>query len=272
MSTDEISAFKDRARATWAAGDWPSFAVLVWDVGERLVDRVGIESGQDVLDVGCGTGNAAIRAAKAGGNVIGCDLVADHFEAGRELAAREGAEVEFVEGDAEALPFEDASFDVVLSIFGHMFAPRHERAAAELARVLRPNGRIGLCTWIPEGSIGQFFGTIAKHMPPPPDFVTPPPMWGVEDHARAMLEGAGFEVSFERDVLDFRFESAEHAVDEYAQKFGPVVIARAALEPEGKWEDLRSDLFDLFEAESRADEDGVVFSADFLITQGRKTG
>src|SRR5215213_4110082 len=137
MSTDEVQAHREGLRTIWSAGDWPAFARHVWEVGEKLVDRVGVERGDDVLDIACGTGNAAIRAAKAGGNATGIDLVPDHFDAGRELAAENGVEVEFVEANAEELPAEDGAYDVVLSIFGHMFAPRHEVAAAEIARVLR---------------------------------------------------------------------------------------------------------------------------------------
>jgi SAM-dependent methyltransferase len=270
MSTDEVQAHREGLRKTWGAGDWPKFARLVWEVGEKLVDRVGVEPGDDVLDIGTGTGNAAIRAAKAGGRVVGVDLVPDHFEAGRELAAENGVEVEFVEGNAEELPAEDASYDVVLSIFGHIFAPRHELAAAEIARVLRPEGKLGLCTWIPDGNIGNFFATIAKHMPPPPEFAQPPPLWGLQDHAREMLEPHGFELEFSRETIGFRFDSVEDAVSEYEEKFGPIVMAKAALEPEGRWDDLRADLGEVFDAGSSEEDGGILFTSDYLLTTGRK--
>lgn len=273
MSADaQLAAFKEGARATWGAGDWPSFAKLVWEVGERLVNRVGVGEGDEVLDVGCGTGNAAIRAAQAGAHAVGADLVPEHFDAGRELAAENGVEVEFVEGDAEALPFDEQSFDVVLSIFGHMFAPRHAVAATELARVVRPDGRLGLCTWTPEGLVGTFFRTVGGHMPPPPDFVDPPPLWGDEGHVRELLEPHGFELTFERETVGFRFDSAEDAVEAYETKFGPIVMAREALEPQGKWEGLRNDLRGLFEDEGAPEDGGIVITREYLITLGRKGG
>src|SRR6266568_4270207 len=159
----ELAKLKQGARATWAAGDFPAIAKLtLWEVGPRIVGAVGVAPGEDVLDVACGTGNAALRAAQAGGRVVGVDLTPELFDAGRRLAADAGVEVEWVHGDAEELPFEDQSFDIVLSTFGVMFAPRHAVAAAELTRVLRPGGRIGLCAWTPEGIQGEFFRALGK--------------------------------------------------------------------------------------------------------------
>jgi SAM-dependent methyltransferase len=272
MSTDEVQAHREGLRTVWSAGDWPSFAHLVWEVGEKLVDRVGVEPGDDVLDIACGTGNAAIRAAKAGGRATGVDLVAEHFEAGRELAAENGVEVDFVEGNAEELPGEDAGFDVVLSIFGHMFAPRHEIAAAEIARVLRPGGKLGLCTWIPDGNIGNFFATTARHLPPPPEFAQPPTLWGLQDHVSEMLRPHGFDLEFSRETINFSFESVEDAVGEYERDFGPIVMAKAMLEPEGRWQALRDDLTAVFEAGSSEQDGGIVFTSDYLMTTGRKAG
>src|SRR5215212_6840043 len=155
---DQLAEMKQRTRAAWAAGDFPSIARRqIWDVGERIVQRVGVGRDEDVLDVACGTGNAALRAAQAGGRVVGSDLTPELFDAGRALAAEAGVEIEWVEADAEALPFEDERFDVVLSVFGCMFAPRHEVAAHEIARVLRRGGRFGICSWTPEGEMGAFF-------------------------------------------------------------------------------------------------------------------
>jgi SAM-dependent methyltransferase len=273
VSTDEVQAHRDGQRAIWSSGDWPSFSRKIWGIGRQLVDRVGVEPGDDVLDIACGTGNAAIRAAEDGGRVIACDLVADHFEAGRALAAESGVEVSFVEANAEELPGEDASFDVVLSIFGHIFAPRHEVAAAEIARVTRPGGRLGLCTWIPEGNIGSFFTTTSSHMPPPPDFAEPPTNWGHEEHVRELLEPHGYELEFSRESIGFEFDSADAAVTEYEENFGPIVMAKAALEPEGKWEALREDLLAVFAAGSSERENGgIVFESSYLLTTGRKAG
>jgi len=164
-----LAEMKQRTRATWAAGNFPEVAKReLWPVGERIVQRIGIGTGEHVLDVACGSGNVAIRAAQAGGDVVGLDLTPELFDAARSLAAEAGVTVDWVEGDAEDLPFDDESFDVVLSTFGVMFAPRHEVAARELARVLRPGGRIGLCNWTSEGIQGEFFRTLGTHLPAAP--------------------------------------------------------------------------------------------------------
>ena len=173
----------------WAAGDYAAFAPVVAEVGERLVARAGVRPGAAVLDVACGTGNVAIPAALAGGRVTGVDLTPEHFPAARARAAAAGVEVDWVEGDVEALPFEDDTFDVVLSAFGCMFAPRHAVAAAELARVLRPGGRLGICAFTPDGAGGDFFRTLGAIAPPPPAFAENPLGWGDPEHVRALFPG-----------------------------------------------------------------------------------
>ena len=174
----------------WAAGDYARFAPLVAEVGERLVQRAGIRPGDAVLDVACGTGNVAIPAARAGGRVTGVDLTPEHFPAARSRATAAGVAVDWVEGDAEALPFEDDSFDVVLSSFGCMFAPRHAVAAAELARVLRPGGRLGVSAFTDRGAGGDFFRTLGAHLPAPPPFAENPLGWGDAAHVRALFPGS----------------------------------------------------------------------------------
>lgn len=265
---DELTEAKQRSRATWAAGDFDQIAGTIWDVGARLVDRLGLGPGERALDVAAGTGNAAIPAAKAGAEVVASDLTPELFEAGRRRAAEAGVELEWVEADAEALPFEDGSFDAVLSTFGHMFAPRHEVAAAEIARVLRPDGRVGLCCWTPEGRIGDFFKTIGSHTGPPPGVTVPPIAWGDPDHCTRMLADTGIE----REETTMEFPDAETAVSFYERNFGPVVMARAALEPEGRWSALRDDLGDLFEQGSERTADGIAYEAEYLVILGRKTG
>jgi len=269
---DEIAELKQRHRAMWAAGDYPSMAGMIWGVGAHIVDRVGVKQGDDVLDVACGTGNGAIRAAEAGGSVVGVDLTPELFEAGRALAAEAGVELEWTEGDAEALPFGDESFDVVLSVFGCMFAPRHEVAAGEIARVLRPDGRIGICSWTPEGATGEFFRTVGSHLPPPPPFAAMPLFWGTEDHVRGLFEGTGIELEFERAHVDVSFDSVAEAVDTFATKFGPVVKARELLEPQGRWPALHDDLAALFERLDRSSGDRVEYPAEYLVVVGRKQG
>ncbi|MEX2194131.1 MAG: class I SAM-dependent methyltransferase [Thermoleophilaceae bacterium] len=260
----DVVEFKQRNRATWAAGDFDVIAERIWKVGASCVKHAGVREGDDVLDVACGTGNAALRAAQAGGRVTGGDLTPELFEAGRRRAAALGVEVDWVQADAEDLPFEDAAYDAVLSTFGCMFAPRHELAAGEIARVLRPGGRMALCNWTPEGEIGDFFRTIGGHMPPPPEFAQPPLLWGTEDHVRELFDGTGIQLEFSREEAVMEFGSAEEAVEEYETKFGPVVMAKAALEAQGAWEPLRNDLLALFR-DSR-------FEAEYLVVRGTKSG
>ncbi len=261
---------KERDRAVWAAGDYDAIAELIWEVGGRLVRRLEIEGGEDVLDVACGTGNAAIPAAAAGGRVVGLDLTPELFAAGRRRAAAAGVEVEWLEGDAEALPFEDGSFDVVMSTFGCMFAPRQEIVARELARVLRPGGRLGLCSWTPEGGVGDFFRTIAAHMPPPPAPQAPPTRWGSEEDVRTLFDGSGIALEFEREDVLFSSTSAESYVDMYGRKFGPVLMARRALEPEGRWDALRGDLIALFERLNESRDGLVEWRGEYLVVAGTK--
>jgi SAM-dependent methyltransferase len=261
MST--LEELKQRTRASWAAGDYPAIAARqLWPVGGRVVTRAGIGPGDDVLDVACGTGNAAIRAAEAGGRVVGVDLTPELFAAGRRLAAEAGVEIEWIEGDAEDLPVEDESFDVVVSVFGCMFAPRHEVAARELARALRPGGRLCVSAWTPEGTMGTFFRTLGGYMPPPPPFAEPPLLWGTEEHVRGLFDGTGVEVEFERETLDVpRFDSIDDEIEFATTKFGPMLMARRMLEPQGRWEALVRDLRTLLEDPG---------PAEYLVTVGRK--
>jgi len=218
---DALTDFKQGARAMWAAGDYARFAPLVAEVGERLVERAGVGAGDAVLDAACGTGNVAIPAARAGGRVTGVDLTPEHFPAARSRATAAGVAVDWVEGDVEALPFEDDSFDVVLSSFGCMFAPRHAVAAAELARVLRAGGRLGVSAFTDHGTSGDFFRTLGAHLPAPPPFAENPLGWGDADHVRALFPG--LELAFEPAAYFEHFKSLDHAVELYTTTFGPIV-------------------------------------------------
>jgi ubiquinone/menaquinone biosynthesis C-methylase UbiE len=266
MTTDAmpaLAAFKQQTRCMWATGDFPAVAQLtLWDVGERLVRRVGIGQGERVLDIACGTGNVAIRAAQAGGQVIGLDLTPELFAAARILADDAGVRVDWVEGDAESLPYPDETFDVVLSTFGVMFAPRHQVAAAEMARVLRPGGRIGICSWTPEGTQGDFFRLIGAYLPPGPDFAQPPLLWGTPDHVRKQFAGQGLHLEFDRETVQMPpFGSSDEAVDFMATKFGPLMMLRAKLEPAGEWAALRETLATYYD---RAEP------SEYLVVTGRK--
>jgi ubiquinone/menaquinone biosynthesis C-methylase UbiE len=229
MSDDE--AVKARARAMWAAGDFPRVArETIPQVGPALVAAAGVTTGMRVLDVGAGSGATAIPAALAGGDVVASDLTPELLRAGRSAAIASGVALEWVEADAEALPFADASFDVVLSSFGAMFAPRHQLVADELVRVARPGGTIAMANWTPEGWVGQFFLTMLPFMPPPPPGALPPVAWGVEDHVR-MLFGdrvSDLTVTRQMQVMDI-FATPADAVAYYRDNFGPMVMAYASV-------------------------------------------
>jgi ubiquinone/menaquinone biosynthesis C-methylase UbiE len=260
----ELEEFKVRQRAVWDAGDFSALSVHIADVGERVVERAGVTSGQTVLDVACGTGNAAIPAARAGARVTGLDLVPKLLESGREKAAAEGLEVEWVEGDAEQLPFADGSFDGVFSTFGHMFAPRHQRAADEMARVCRPGGSIAICTWTPEGVVGDVFGASASYMPPAPDFASPPILWGSEDYVREMFAGAAADFEFERHVTTIEWESVEGFADYFMDRFGPLVTARAMLGE--RFAELREKIIAVWESANEADDGSLRLPQEYLLS------
>lgn len=271
MDERGAATMKAAARETWAAGNFDEVAEKIWDVGERLVSRIGAAEGERVLDIGAGTGNAALPAAAAGCAVVASDLTPELFEAGRRRAAEAGVELDWVEADAEQLPFEDGAFDVVLSTFGIMFAPRHRVAAAEAARVLAPDGRIGICSWRPEGRIGEFFRTIAEKVPPPPD-AEPPPLWGDPDYLGRLFAGHGISFECTEEITEFPFSSPEQAVEFYSTKFGPLVKAREALTAEGRWDELEASMVDYFAQDAREAGDGIVGRGEYLLAIGSRSG
>ncbi|WCB94251.1 hypothetical protein DSM104299_02981 [Baekduia alba] len=222
---------KDRARATWAAGDFPRVVRdTIPHVGPALVAAARIRTGDRVLDVGAGSGATAIPAAHAGGDVVASDLTPELLQAGRSAAVAAGVALEWVEADAEALPFADASFDVVLSSFGAMFAPRHQVVADELVRVARPGGTIAMANWVPEGWVGQFFVTMLPFMPPPPPGFQPPLLWGVEEHVRELFGDRVSSLTFTRgvQVVD-TFATPAALVAFYRENFGPTIMTYRSL-------------------------------------------
>ena len=266
MATTELDQMKAGARATWAAGDYPAIAQRqLWPLGERIIRHIGVTAGEDVLDVACGTGNAALRASRAGARVTGVDLTPELLEEGRRLAAEAGLAIDFVEGDAEALPVADESFDVVVSVMGCMFAPRHRVVAAELARVLRPGGRLCVTGWAPQGEIGTLFKVLGSHLPPPPAIAEPPVLWGEEQHVRELFAGTGIELAFERAFAEFAaFDSVDDELTFTLERFGPLIMARRMLEPQGRWDALVADLRRTVETRGGP--------AEYLLTTGRKLG
>jgi SAM-dependent methyltransferase len=266
-----VEDLKKTHRATWAAGDYGAIAELIDDVPPRdLLRWVQVEPRQEVLDVAAGTGNIALRAAAAGADVIGLDLTPELFETARRRALEYGVNVDWLEGDAEQLPFEDDRFDVVVSAFGVQFAPRHEVVARELARVTAPGGQIGLVNWTPEGMIGELFKVLGRYLPTPPDYASPPPLWGNEDHVRDLFEGTGVELEFRRGYNPFRFASAEGFISFFETHYGPTLKARDRLSAEGSWDDCRAEIVAMAERRGEPEAGGLLLSSEYLVTVGRK--
>jgi ubiquinone/menaquinone biosynthesis C-methylase UbiE len=245
-------------KTMWGSGNYAAVADRISEVGEAVVERAGVEPGMDVLDVACGTGNATIPAAKAGARVTGLDFAPALLAIARERSADAMVEVDWVDGDAQEMPFVDASFDRVVSTFGHMFAPDHERTSAEMKRVLRPGGAIAVACWAPEGSIGRMFKTTAELVPPPPG-ATPPLLWGTEDHVRTLL-GDG---EFERRELEWTDESVESYARFMLESFGPLLNAREAL---GEREGELDEAFRAFLDRENLNDDGTLrYRGEYLL-------
>ncbi|MEU0589037.1 class I SAM-dependent methyltransferase [Streptomyces sp. NPDC006132] len=281
MTTQNTAAEADRAlkakhRAMWAQGDYPSLAAeIIPALGPILVEACGVRAGQRVLDVGAGSGNAAIPAALAGADVVASDLTPELFEAGRRAAEQRGARLTWQEADAEALPFGDAEFDTVLSCVGVMFAPHHERAADELVRVCRPGGTIGLLSWTPQGFIGRMFATMKPYAPPPPPGAQPPPLWGDEDHVRGLLGDRVTDVRAERRTVRVeRFATPEMFRDYFKERYGPTITVykNIAGDPD-RVAALDRDLAALArDADLGTGPGGTVLDWEYLLLTARRAG
>jgi SAM-dependent methyltransferase len=264
---EQIENFKNAQRAIWTAGDYHTVSRQIQEVADLLVERADASAGVSMLDVATGTGNVAVPAASRGATVTALDLTPALLERARLRAQEEGVEVAFIEGDAESLPFADQSFDRVTSCFGVIFAPRQQLAASELVRVTRrPRGSVLFTAWTPEGINGRMFKTIASYMPPPPPDALPPVAWGEEDHVRSLFASSDVELSFERRMVAFTHESEEEWVQYSTTNLGPLVLARAALEPQGRWGELEAELLEMYQQANEADDGSLRVKAEYLLT------
>jgi ubiquinone/menaquinone biosynthesis C-methylase UbiE len=259
----DLKALKAKQQLTWASGDFAVIGTTLQIVGEQLCEAADVGGGERVLDVAAGNGNATLAAARRFAHVTSTDYVPALLEGGRRRAEAEGLAVTFEEADAEALPYPAASFDVILSTFGVMFAPDHAKSSSELLRVCRLGGRIGLASWTPEGFIGQMFRVVAKYIPPPAG-VQSPLLWGTRDHLQKLF---GSAASINHTVRDFafRYESAEHFVEIFRTFYGPVHKAFGALDADGQ-AGLETDLLALLERCARPSAAGLVVPGEYLET------
>lgn len=262
IATPDLAAIKQRQQATWASGDYHMIGTQILIVSELLIEALDVHSTERVLDVATGSGNAALAAARRGCAVVGLDYVPALLERARRRAEAEGLEAEFVEGDAEALPFKDGSFDVVSSVFGSMFAPNQEQTASELARVCRPGGRIGIVAHTPEGFIGNLFKTNAKHVPPPAGLRSPI-QWGTEERLRELFGDAISDLRVEKRHYVFRDRSPEHYVEYWRRYYGPTLKAFEAVGDAGRAA-FEADLLDLIARFNKADDGTMVVPSEYL--------
>ncbi|WP_027520388.1 class I SAM-dependent methyltransferase [Bradyrhizobium sp. WSM1417] len=258
----DLAVLKQRQHVAWSSGDYAIVGTTLQIVGEQLCEALDLRAGNKVLDVAAGNGNATLAAARRWCDVTSTDYVPALLERGQERAAADHLTVEFREADAEALPFADASYDVVLSTFGVMFTPDQDQAASELARVCKSGGKIGLANWTPQGFIGQLFKIIGKHLPPPAG-VKSPALWGTQARLEEMFGGAASEIAAEPRMFVFRYRSPDHWLDVFKSYYGPMLKAFAALD-ETAQAALRHDLMTLLGEFNHADDGTVVVHSEYL--------
>ena len=258
----EMETLKSKLKTTWEAGDFSEVAKHIETVAEQFVERLDIKSGMKVLDVACGSGNLAVNAAAKGADVTGIDIADNLVEAAKKRAEAAGLNIKFEQGDAEALPYEDNTFDIVMTMFGAMFAPRPEITASELVRVCKPGGTIAMANWTPEGHAGQMFKLSSKYIPPPP--MPSPVLWGVPDEVTTRFGDSVSELTMTPRMADmtFTFGPAE-VVEHFKQYFGPTVMAFKAI-PEEKHEDFRSDAEALWTQNNTATDGTTLVKSEYL--------
>ena len=258
----DFAAIKQRQQATWASGDYAVIGTTLQIVGETLAEAVDVRADERVLDVAAGNGNVSLAAARRFARVTSTDYVQALLDKGRARAQAEGLDIEFQQADAEALPFADASFDVVLSTFGVMFTPEHRRVAGEMLRVLRHGGCIGMANWTPEGFIGRLFKIIGAHVPPPAG-VQPPPLWGTESHIVELFGALAAQLRCQRRTYNFRYRSAAHFIQVFRDLYGPTHKAFGALDAAGA-QSLERAIMALVEELNGAGPDSMVVPSEYL--------
>ncbi len=263
---------KARHRKMWASGDYPSMVeTFLLPLGPRLVEACGIAEGMRVLDVAAGTGNASLPAARLGAQVTASDLTPELLEAGRRRAEAEGLTLDWVEGDAESMPFEDGEFDVVMSAIGAMFAPHHADVARELARVCKPGGTIGLLSWTPEGMLGALFRTMGPFAPPPPPGAQPPPLWGSEEHLKGLFGDTVQFNTLEREVLEITaFQKPHDYAEHFKARYGPTIAARANAERNERAAEFDEALDNFCDEWNRGTSDEARFEKEYLLAVGTR--
>ena len=258
----DLAAVKARQQAAWSTGDYAVIGTTLQIVGEQLCEALDVRAGARVLDVAAGNGNATLAAARRGCDVTSTDYVPALLEAGRARAQAEGHAIQFQQADAEALPFPEASFDVVMSTFGVMFTPDQPKAARELARVCKPGGRIGLANWTPDGFIGQLFKLIGKFVPPAPG-VKSPSFWGTQAGLDELFGNAAREIRVVRRDFVFRYRSPAHWVEVFRTYYGPMNKTLGALDPE-KQAAFMQELLRLMESRNRSGDRSLVLPSEYL--------
>jgi SAM-dependent methyltransferase len=260
--TSDLTALKIRQQAAWSSGNYAVVGTTLQIVGEQLCEALDLRPGVKVLDVAAGNGMVSLAAARRWCRVTSTDYVPALLESGRARASAEGLPIEFVEADAEDLPFDDGSFDTVVSTFGVMFTPNQDQAAAELLRVCKPKGQIGLANWTPEGFIGQIFKTLGKYLPPPPSAKSPA-LWGTRSRLTEMFGSATRSINTETCHFNFRYRSPEHFLNVFETYYGPIHKAFAALDQQRQIE-LRNDLHALIVRMNRATDGTMVVPSEYL--------
>lgn len=266
----DVAEYKEAQRRTWAMGDYVPVGRLIEPGARALIASAEPLTGRRLLDVGVGSGNVAVAAAVSGADVSGIDITDAWFGAARDQADAADVSIDLRIGDVEEIPFDDATFDVVLSSFAAIFAPDHRRAASELVRVCRPGGMVGLTAWTPDGNNNLLLGALMRHLPDLPDFVEPYISWGDPTHVRRNFAGTGLELRFSQPSFRVSFPSLEAFEIFSIENSGGMSAARRALEAAGRWKQARRDMYEAMDATNEAADGSYTTTWDFLLIEGRK--